>query len=58
MKISELVSKLEAIKATHGDVEVRFDDVSDYGTCPVEHVSPPGETNYVAQELKNAVLLK
>lgn len=40
MKISELVTKLEELKAVHGDLKVQFHDNYEGGSCDIESVVP------------------
>ena len=38
MKISKLVTKLEELKAVHGDLKVTFHDNYEGGSCDIESV--------------------
>ena len=38
MKISELVTKLEKLKTEHGDIEVKYHDNYEGGSCDIESV--------------------
>lgn len=40
MKISELVTKLEELKAEHGDLEVTYHDNYEGGSCPIDRIIP------------------
>ena len=40
MKISELVTKLEELKAEHGDIKVAYHDNYEGGTCDIDRVVP------------------